>query len=246
MNYKLKFNKIAIITILSNLHALNIGAYAKDSPQAYGNFQNSIGSGPYIGVGAGLTIAHYTNGILSDNTPQTFSLHMNKFSPAMNIIAGYAYRINNWHLGIEADYMIQNINASFAQSIGNNSRIARIKSGNAIGGAFRFGYHCDRLLTYVRLGVENRSFHVIANSFGLTSARVARNTIDYKTRKTAFTPGIGLQFAMNKNLSASFEYRIALYNKLSTSLFSQVDQNKTSFSIKPLVSSVMVSLRYHF
>jgi opacity protein-like surface antigen len=242
MNNSLFNNKCLIALISANLIAVNTAVGAREGPQ---NTSLRIDSGPYIGIGAGANIAQYSNGNLSDRI-QAFNFHMSKYAPAMNFLAGYAFRLHEWHVGIEVDYMLGNINSSFNHQFGDNKKIARLKSSDAFGAALRLGYHCDRILTYIRLGIENRSFHVIANISGINPQVIARNTIDTKTRKTAFTPGLGLQFSINRNVSASLEYRIALYNKVSSSLFSQIDQNTTAFSIRPYVSSIMVSLRFHF
>jgi opacity protein-like surface antigen len=171
---------------------------------------------------------------------------MNKFSPAFNVLLGYAFKVNYWHFGLEVDYLLSNIDTSFRHTdAGGHERFARVNSKDAFGAALRVGYHCDRMLSFVRLGLETRRFTVRANSFGLPAApgQIERNTMDAGFRKTAFAPGVGFQFMLNKNISSTLEYRCAWYPKTSKDLTSQ--DTTTSFSIRPRVSTVLLSFRYH-
>lgn len=150
--------------------------------------------GAYIGVGAGMGVVHHANGILEDTTPQSFKLDMNKVSPVLNLLIGYAFKINSWHLGAEIDYLFSNMDASFSYTLRNNNIFAKLNSRNAFGAAFRVGYHCDRALGFIRLGLETRRFVIRANSYGDPAfpARTARNTIDATERKIAFSLGLGV------------------------------------------------------
>lgn len=197
-----------------------------------------------MGIGAGTAIAHHASGNLSDDhTPQAFKVDLNKFSPAFNVLLGYAFKVNYWHFGIEVDYLLSNIDTSFRHTVGGHERFAQVNSKDAFGAALRVGYHCDRILSFVRLGLETRRFTVRANSFGRLPAEIGRNTMDAGFRKTAFAPGLGFQFMLNKNISSTLEYRCSWYPKISKNLTSQ--DGTTSFSIRPRVSTVLLSFRYH-
>jgi opacity protein-like surface antigen len=205
--------------------------------------------GAYLGLGVGPVIGHHTSGVLGENgTPQSFKFDINKLAPAFDVLVGYAFKVNSWHLGAEADYLFGNLNGSFNQftNPGTTSAFAKVNSNGAWGAALRIGYHCDRMLGFIRLGVENRRFKVTANAFNPTPVIAARNEFNFNARKSAFTPGVGMQYNLTKSITGTLEYRIALYGKITKSLNSPIDALTSTFTIKPRVSTVLASFRYHF
>lgn len=219
---------------------------------------DSLFRGAYVGVGAGANIAHYTKNRLSFigtgalvALSQNFNANLNKYAPTFNLLVGYAWKLQGWHFGAEIDYLFGDINTKFTQTglpnfapFANNSFVS-IKSSGAWGAAARVGYHWDRVLGFIRLGLENRQFKINANALAAgDSTQIARNTLYASINRTAFSPGIGVQVGINKNMSATLEYRIALYRTIKQEF--KTIEGTTSLKIDPRVSTFLASFRYHF
>lgn len=212
---------------------------------------NSCTHGAYIGAGVGGVIAHHTSNSFSF-TPaagvagQTFNPDFNKTTAGIGLLVGYAWKIQSWHLGVEIDYLFANLKTKFNQTTLNpatNNANAAVNANGAFGAAFRVGYHWDRFLGYVRLGIENRRFKITAN-LPINLAIAPNNTLSASASQTAFAPGIGAQFFLTKNVSTTLEYRTAFYRAINKSL-TTVD-GTTNVKVKPRVSTVFLSVRYHF
>ncbi|MGV8948452.1 MAG: outer membrane protein [Candidatus Paracaedibacter sp.] len=217
---------------------------------------DSLFHGAYVGVGAGANIAHHASNSFSfihatdSDLNNNFTPSLSSSALAFNFLAGYAWKIQCWHLGAEIDYILGNSNTKFNQSTGQpvlNNPFVTVKTSGALGAGFRVGYHWDRLLGFVRLGVENRTFRMNGNVMLLTAA-VPGNTLTANARKTAFVPGIGVQINLNKNISTTLEYRMAFYGTINKKLRSPIvgSEGETIFRVKPRISTLLASLRYHF
>lgn len=216
---------------------------------------NSLFHGAYVGVGAGAAIAHHTKNsfVWSDINPnfsQSFNPNLSRYAATLDFLAGYAWKIQCWHLGAEVDYLFGNINTKFNQTgfpglAPINNAFVAVNSSGAWGGGIRMGYHWDRILGFVRLGLENRRFKISSSLIGNgTPLQIARNTLSSSINRTAFAPGIGVQVSLNKNISATLEYRIALYRQIKKEL--KTVDGTTSLKIDPRVSTLLASFRYHF
>ncbi|MGV8947942.1 MAG: outer membrane protein [Candidatus Paracaedibacter sp.] len=213
--------------------------------------------GAYVGVGAGAVIAHHTNNRLAFNgigpfaaVSQDSNANLNRYAAAFSLLAGYAWKIQSWHLGAEIDYLFGNINTKFNQTGLQqlplpNSTFVSVKSFGAWGGGIKVGYYWDRILGFVRLGLEGRRFKINGILTPVAAPdMIDRNTISTRVNRTAFAPGIGVQMSINKNISATLEYRIALYRRINKEI--STTEGTTSVKIDPRVSTLLASFRYHF
>lgn len=214
--------------------------------------------GAYVGIGAGAVIAHHANNRFSwtDGVDADFNQssnpNLNKYAPTFNLLAGYAWKIHCWYVGAEVDYLFGSASTKFNQTspsaVGgaftNKTPFISLKTSGAWGAAMKVGYHWDRILGFIRLGFENRQFKIRSSIMTAgTPLQIERNTLSASINKTAFAPGVGIQIGINKNMSATLEYRVALYRKISKE--HKTDDGVTNLKIDPRVSTLLISFRYH-
>jgi outer membrane autotransporter protein len=204
--------------------------------------------GFYVGAGlAGLNAHH--NATITEVEPgpaTTDYVHgYSKFAPGGDIMLGYTALINTFLLGVEVDYLFGNLNKtnSFSQTNGT-SRVTKVEStGGAWGASVRLGFNClDRIMPYVRLGIENRRFKLTSVS---TNIGVASNVdMASSARKTAFTPGIGVDFKVNKNFALGLEYRYAIYGSITKTGNNPFVPYPVTFKVTPRIGTALLSLKY--
>lgn len=209
----------------------------------------------YVGLGAANVIANHnavTNFVTTNvpTTVQTYSYQFANSTGGLDLILGYMAAINNFTLGVEVDYLFGNLNKTNSILANNNviSDTQKVEStGGAWGFAIRLGYTClDRVQPYIRLGIENRRFKI-------TSTATQPGIVDFisilsSSRKTGFTPGVGMDFKLNKNLALGLEYRYAFYGAITKSgpaqtIVGAITRTAT-FKITPRVSTALISLKY--
>lgn len=210
--------------------------------------------GFYAGVGvAGVVGNHdatltYTN-ILPPNTRRD-SYQFSKTTAGANIMVGYMAAFNNLLVGAEADFLFNNF--SRTNSVILNAAILETQKVESTGGAWglalRLGYSLsDRIQPYIRLGIENRSFKLTSMSIPAVGMPLFA-TISSSAHKTAFTPGVGVDFKVTKNFALGLEYRYALYSSITKVGFQFIPLagagRFTTFKLTPRVSTGLVSVKY--
>ena len=209
----------------------------------------------YVGLGAANVIGNHnavTNFVTTNVPPTTQS---NSFQSAnstggLDLLIGYMAALNNFTVGAEVDYLFGNLNKtnSTGFSTGAFTDTQKIEStGGAWGFGIRLGYTClDRIYPYIRLGIENRRFKItsIATQSGFSNF----TSISTSNRKTAFTPGVGVDFKLNKSLAMGLEYRYAFYSSITQTGPSQTIAGAivrtATMQVKPRVSTALISLKY--
>lgn len=208
----------------------------------------------YAGLGAANVIANHNAEIAyvttGGPTIQTRSYQFANSTGGIDVNFGYLANINNFTVSAEIDYLFGNLNKTNSVVANNNviSDTQKVEStGGAWGFGIRFGYNCvDRILPFIRLGIETRRFKL--TSIATSPSFPTFNSVLSSTRKTAFTPGVGMDFKLNKNLALGLEYRYAFYSSLTTTGPGQTvagAQIRTAtFKITPRVSTALISLKY--
>jgi len=204
--------------------------------------------GPYIGAAVASIVGHHDGTLGNTAGPIVERFGLSKYTVGLDVLLGYAWQFNSFVVGLEFDYLFGNSNTSyykFASAAGLDDWNMRLHTSGAFGAAFKFGFQCtDRVLAYIRLGLENRRFRVSANVFSLNAAQVAANQISSSTTKTAFAPGLGIQMRLNCALALGLEYREVAFGKITGSLTSV--NGTTTTSVRPRVSTILLSLTYNF
>lgn len=202
----------------------------------------------YAGLGlAGLTGHH--NATLTYASPgvatETDNYGFSKYTVGGDIMLGYMGMVNNLMFGLEVDYLFGNVNRtntiSFSPTFGRTIQV-RSTSG-AWGAGLRLGYSClERVVPYVRLGVEYRRFKLThyAQDTGLPSMTEINSTAG----KAAFAPGVGMDFKVNKNLALGLEYRYAFYSSITKTGFNPNVPRTTTFKLNPRIGTGLITLKY--
>lgn len=204
--------------------------------------------GFYLGIGLANLIGHHNANVSTvspGNATITDTYGFSKSTIGGDLLIGYMVMLNNLNLGIEVDYMFGNINKTNGKNTGEGTGIAQTikadSTGGAWGGAVRVGYQCiDRILPYIRLGLENRRFKLFHNTLNQATE------ISTSARKTAFVPGVGMDFKLNKNVILGLEYRYAIYSSITKSGNNTPGNSTVTYKLTPRVSTAMISLKYQF
>jgi opacity protein-like surface antigen len=203
--------------------------------------------GFYLGAGIGGLVNHHNATVIytePGNPTQTMDYGFSRASVNGDIMLGYMAMINNFMLGAELDYLFGNINKTNTIILDNNT--VRTVKAEATGGAWglgiRLGYSClERIVPYIRLGAENRRFKMVHASTNL--GQPASVEILSGSRKTAFAPGIGMDFKVNKNVVLGLEYRCAFYSAITKEGSNNLPQS-VRYKLTPRVSTALLSLKY--
>jgi len=207
-------------------------------------------NGFYVGLGiAGLTGHHKANLTYVETgfPTETNNFEFSRFSPGTDFMIGYMALIQNFMVGAEIDYLFGNINKTntFVTSPTASRTIKVDSTGGAWGAAVRLGFNClDRIMPYIRLGIENRRFKLSHTSQTDVLAPATNTEISSGANKTAFTPGVGMDFKLNQNFILGLEYRYAMYGSITKSGVNTTLPNTTTFKLSPRVSTALVSLKW--
>ncbi len=213
-----------------------------------------IRSGAYAGVSAGLSIltgkSQFTY-VNSDGPGQAQAINGNlsKTSPAVGLFAGYGMKFSNFWAAAEAFYQFDRLNAKHEyqlQGVGD-AQITTNKSTGAFGAAVHLGFvPNNNCIAYAILGVEARRFNV---KYSATDSAIVAAVINKKYTSFAIAPGVGVRFALSKDLSFRTEYKYAMHKKknfANTKANPGGGNDTVTLKQSPSVHSVNVGLVYSF
>jgi opacity protein-like surface antigen len=219
-----------------------------------------INSGAYAGISAGLSAQSGKSNFTDTNnggglTPQKVQNSLNsslsKNSLAAAIFGGYGMKFSGFWVAAEAFYQFDKLNTkdNMTLSGGSTGNILKSSSTGAYGAAIHLGFvPNNNCIAYAILGVEARRFKV-------NFADTANNNISAVVKKgytsIAFAPGVGVRFALSKNLSLRTEYKYAMHGtkKITASARNAVQAAQTdivTIKHKPQIHSFNVGLVYSF
>lgn len=201
-------------------------------------------------AGAGLTnmIGHHNATLVYKEpafAPQTMNYGFSKSNIGGDIMIGYMAMINNFMLGAELDYLFVDVKKTNTINLDAvTSRTSKAEtSGGAWGLALRLGYSCfERLVPYIRLGIENRRFKLF--HFSTDAGFPSNLDISSSSRKFAFAPGIGMDLKVNRNFILGLEYRYSYYGSITKTGNNPRVPRTLSFKLAPRVSTALLSLKY--
>ena len=193
-----------------------LGAVAAVSAQA--NASNcKINSGAYAGVGAGVSVLSGKNILTLSNdqggggpqvTHDKGNFSLSKTSLAGILFAGYGVKISGFWVAGELSYQIDGLKNKQEPMFNENSTNLKSSSTGAYGAAVHLGFMpSENCAAYAILGVEARKFNIkFSADSALSSATISKNY-----RSIAFAPGVGVRFALAKNISIRTEYKYAMH-----------------------------------
>lgn len=209
----------------------------------------------YAGVGLAAVGANHEAAIthFSFNPPALGpnNYQFAKTTSGADIMLGYTAMFRNFVIGAEIDYLFnrfEKTNTSAANA--NLFDTQKVESTGGVWGlALRLGYsYFDRLQPYIRLGIENRRFKLTASSLFNGPVLPFVRTISSSAHKTAFTPGVGVDFKVTRNFAVGLEYRYAFFSSITKRGFQVIAApgagRVTTFKITPRVSTALLSVKY--
>lgn len=220
---------------------------------------------PYIGLMAGgVSFRHKAD--VTESLVGTNSLGANRLTGALGAVLGWGAVVNTrWHVAAELDGQwnpsseasVDSRNftdpGGLANAIPNPLVLnpfplgIKIKSDWAFGAALRAGYWLnDASLLYVRAGIEARRFECKVNlTDPLNQSGGGFPSLSFSPTKIGFTPGVGVETSLSKDLSLGAEARMAFYQPTTGSATLAASGNTVAMNFVPNnVGSFMVSLRY--
>jgi outer membrane immunogenic protein len=169
-------------------------ALATTSSQAIAQGNTHNWSGFYIGGFAtegSADTRHCDNGICAATWPR-----FDAGGHAFGVALGYNYQVSSWVAGLELDWSRGNLDGAAPSGGGFGCITTCFTNIYAIGTVrARAGYAFGSLLAYGTIGVAVAEYE----------SRIGPSSGD-TTRETGLTYGGGLEYALNKNLSAKVEY----------------------------------------
>jgi opacity protein-like surface antigen len=181
----------------------------------------SAKSGFYAGISAGAAHLGGKNEYAISGSDAGDTVYSGKggsssTSFAGSLLAGYGIKLNSLWFAGEANYQFDNLKNTLTGFAGaaavkaSNLKLVS-KSKGAFGASVHAGFFANAgTVIYAILGLESRSFKVkftdSASQFNNTF-----NSFKKNYRSTAFVPGLGVRFAIAKNIALKTEYKLAMH-----------------------------------
>ena len=219
-----------------------------------------INSGAYAGISAGLSAQSgksnfvYQNnggGFIAQRDVHKVNVSLSKNSVAAALFGGYGMKFGGFWAAAEVFYQLDRLNAKEKLTLGQDDGYElKSSSTGAYGAAVHLGFiPNNNCVAYAILGVEARRFNV---KFADKNDPVNIAAVVKKGYTSiAFAPGVGVRFALSKNLSLRTEYKYAMHRskKITASASSVVAPGQTdivTIKHKPQIHSFNVGLVYSF
>ncbi len=160
-----------------------------------------VWSGFYVGAHAGMTSGNFQS---TDTLGVISKVKAKDSSFSGGALVGYNYQMNNYVLGLEADYTAFELSKSKVVSTGAGALEQSADYLVTVRG--RVGYAVDKFLPFVTAGV---AFTNSENQYNtLAGALIASQS---KTR-TGLALGAGVDYAFTNNIIGRVEYQYATFN----------------------------------
>jgi len=215
-----------------------------------------INSGAYAGISAGLSAqsgkSNFVNSTNGGAGPQivqnTHNASLSKNSMAAALFAGYGMKFSGFWAAAELFYQLDRLNTKEEMTLsGNNGNTLKSSSTGAYGAAVHLGFvPNNNCIAYAILSVEARRFNV---KFSDTADPVNIQAVLKKSYTSiAFAPGVGVRFALSKNISLRTEYKYAMHRskKLSATGTAAGVTDVVTIKHKPQVHTFNVGVVYSF
>ncbi|MBP9829447.1 MAG: outer membrane beta-barrel protein [Proteobacteria bacterium] len=218
-----------------------------------------ISSGAYAGVAAGISVLGGKNKLTTSNDAgggaqilqDQGNFSLSKASAAAILFGGYGAKINEFWLGGEVFYQFDSLkdkqNPAFA---GAQPVTLKSASTDAYGASLHLGFlPAENCVAYAILGVEMRKFKVQFSD--PTPAGYMSTSINKKYNSLAFVPGVGMRFALVKNLSFRTEYKFAMHRGKKVGASGENARNPGQLDVvtikhQPKVHSFNIGVVYNF
>lgn len=181
-------------------------------------------TGFYAGIVGGYG---FGDGIRHHQQPATYSSNFDIRGGLIGATVGYNYQIDNYVLGLEADYAWSGIKGSTSGNCAAPGCYTDIRSFGTV--RARAGYAFDRFLPYVTGGL----------AMGDVKAHVGTGGLSGSEFKAGWTVGAGIEAAVWQNITAKVEY---LYFDLGNAQYATAPNIETNAK----GSVVRAGLNYRF
>jgi outer membrane immunogenic protein len=180
----------------------------------------------------------------------------NKTEFTGGIEGGYNYRIGNWLLGVETDFVALNVDDRKTLTVQSTLLttpplvITNLLDQRATTNWMwslrpRVGYVFGPLLVYGTAGIATSNIKV---ALGFSDNLVPQNVVlsENSETKTGWIAGLGAGYALNPRVSVKGEYLYADFGSISTTAFSPTSLVNLSSEAKVKSNILRVGLDYRF
>ena len=201
----------------------------------------------YIGGGPALMTAHHEATVyeMSPVGSEIARYGFSKTAPGLNFNLGYIGQTKRMFWGLELDCLLGSLNkTNLIDDTPQATREIKANSGGAVfGAAIRLGpVFLERVMPYIRLGVESRRFKLFHASNDLN---VAPNVnISSSKYVLGIAPGLGVDFKLTERASLGAEYRTSFYRVFRKTGPNPGANSTFDYKISPWVSAVLITLKY--
>lgn len=199
--------------------------------------------GFYLGAGIGGD-TYYSNWTYTNNH---FVLPSDDYSRGngsnVNILArinaGYGVTLNpHFYVGGEGWYQYMPANHNIFDML-NSVYVSHFDLKNTFGIGARAGFlPCRNLMFYGLLGVSTTDF-----SYNVSDSLYGDHSISHWT--PGITPGVGVEYAINKHISLDARYTYTAYRSVTTNL-TTADGTVDQIKVNPRVNAAALSINFRF
>jgi len=164
------------------------------------------------------------------------------------LFAGYGKSFDRYYLGLEAIFQYLPDNGGNAIKDGKPYGTDGFSARNTWALTLRGGYVCnDNWMPYLLLGTSYTDFKYTSEDLVATSALGSTAMHNLSKRMWGFTPGIGVQYMLNKNFGFDMRYAYTYYGSTTANVTSTLS-GVSNFTVKfkPTMSVFGLSILYRF
>lgn len=200
----------------------------------------NIGTGFYMGAHTGWDSvrADYTQ--TNNGVAVAGKNEIGRDNPNIGIFGGYGWLCGCFYWGGEIGYTFANIKIRATQGVAPNALTAELKRSGYFNIAARMGYlFSQNTMGYIRLGGNYGKWKASDNLF----TGVTNTVLTGSKNRFSFVPGVGLETALNRNVSVRAEWTYEFGSSLRTTL---ANNNRTSNFGSIRSNSFKLGVAYRF